>query len=403
MVVASDMDPRARRLGGIQLPGGRRRGPVERGRLPRRVHARFASPPSPSTRSCSRATWTGRTTRAAGPPATVGTSSPSRSPSPTPPRRSTCAESTVRELAAEQALDLGEIDLLVATASVPGFADALAPRLGVPAEPGRRRLRTVSVGAHTAAPALALDPAASQTSGTRCSSPRGRGSRSPPRSTGHEPAQRARRRDGGQAAGAASGPGERHAPHPCRPPARAPPAGEDSWPASPAASPARGPPNIFTTLGQHPRLFRAWLWYSAHLMPFGQLPRADTELVILRVAWQCRSAYEWHQHVPLGLRMGLTADQIAGVAEDDAGRPLHGPSADAAGRQRRVARPAAALGRDVERRAGRSRSPRDARAVPAHRPLPGLGLHDRRAGNPSRTRRGRVEGELKTRCPRTTS
>jgi len=76
-----------------------------------------------------------------------------------------------------------------------------------------------------------------------------------------------------------------------------------------------GPPNIFTTLGQHPRLFRSWLWYSAHLMPFGQLPRSDTELVILRVAWRCRSAYEWHQHVPLALRMGLTPDQIAGVAD----------------------------------------------------------------------------------------
>jgi alkylhydroperoxidase family enzyme len=76
-----------------------------------------------------------------------------------------------------------------------------------------------------------------------------------------------------------------------------------------------GPPNIFTTLGQYPRLFRAWLWYSAQLMPFGRLPRSDTELVILRVAWHCRSAYEWHQHVPLGLRMGLTPDQIAGVAE----------------------------------------------------------------------------------------
>jgi alkylhydroperoxidase family enzyme len=78
---------------------------------------------------------------------------------------------------------------------------------------------------------------------------------------------------------------------------------------------ATGPPNIFTTLGQHPRLFRAWLHYSAHLMPFGQLPRRDTELVILRVAWQCRSAYEWHQHVPIALRVGLTADEVAGVAD----------------------------------------------------------------------------------------
>ena len=67
-----------------------------------------------------------------------------------------------------------------------------------------------------------------------------------------------------------------------------------------------GPPNIFTTLGRHPRLFRAWLRYSAHLMPFGQLPRRDTELVILRVAWQCRSPYEWQQHVPIALRVGLT-------------------------------------------------------------------------------------------------
>jgi alkylhydroperoxidase family enzyme len=76
-----------------------------------------------------------------------------------------------------------------------------------------------------------------------------------------------------------------------------------------------GPPNIFTTLGRHPRLFRGWLRYSAHLMPFGQLPRRDTELVILRVAWRCRSAYEWHQHVPIALRLGLSPDEVAGVAE----------------------------------------------------------------------------------------
>jgi hypothetical protein len=66
-----------------------------------------------------------------------------------------CAESTVRELATAQGLDLGAVDLLVATASVPGFADALAMRLGVSAE------RVASLPddlahAHTAAPAIAL-------------------------------------------------------------------------------------------------------------------------------------------------------------------------------------------------------------------------------------------------------
>jgi alkylhydroperoxidase family enzyme len=53
-------------------------------------------------------------------------------------------------------------------------------------------------------------------------------------------------------------------------------------------------------------------------MPFGQLPRRDTELVILRVAWQCRSAYEWQQHVPIALRVGLTPHEVAGVADDPA-------------------------------------------------------------------------------------
>jgi alkylhydroperoxidase family enzyme len=76
-----------------------------------------------------------------------------------------------------------------------------------------------------------------------------------------------------------------------------------------------GPLTIFTTLGRHPRLFRAWLFYSAHLMPFGTLPRRDAELVILRVAWKCGAAYEWWHHVPLALRAGLLPDEIAAAAD----------------------------------------------------------------------------------------
>ncbi len=75
-----------------------------------------------------------------------------------------------------------------------------------------------------------------------------------------------------------------------------------------------GPPAIFTTLGRHPRLFRAWLFYSARLMPFGTLPRRDAELVILRVAGQRRAAYEWWHHVPLALRAGLRPDEIEAAA-----------------------------------------------------------------------------------------
>jgi 3-oxoacyl-[acyl-carrier-protein] synthase III len=47
-------------------------------------------------------------------------------------------------------------------------------------------------------------------------------------------------------------------------------------------------------------------------MPFGKLPRRDTELVILRVAWRCGCAYEWQQHVPIALRVGLDAGRSRG-------------------------------------------------------------------------------------------
>jgi 3-oxoacyl-[acyl-carrier-protein] synthase-3 len=67
-----------------------------------------------------------------------------------------CADSTVRELAGEQGLDLAEIDLLVATASVPGFADALAGRLGIPSVPVACPADGVA-NAHTAALAIALE------------------------------------------------------------------------------------------------------------------------------------------------------------------------------------------------------------------------------------------------------
>src|SRR5271165_2810887 len=67
-----------------------------------------------------------------------------------------CAESTARELAATERLDLGEVELLIATASVPGFAGELGRRLGLSGE------RVASppdrlAAAHTAALAAALE------------------------------------------------------------------------------------------------------------------------------------------------------------------------------------------------------------------------------------------------------
>jgi alkylhydroperoxidase family enzyme len=59
------------------------------------------------------------------------------------------------------------------------------------------------------------------------------------------------------------------------------------------------PHRIFTTLARHRRLFRRWLPLADILLLRGDLPRRDTELLILRTAWNCRCWYQWVQHAGL--------------------------------------------------------------------------------------------------------
>jgi NAD(P)-dependent dehydrogenase (short-subunit alcohol dehydrogenase family)/alkylhydroperoxidase family enzyme len=74
-------------------------------------------------------------------------------------------------------------------------------------------------------------------------------------------------------------------------------------------------PNLFATLARHRRLFRGWLRFAGALMPRGVLPRADTELVILRVAHNSGCEYEWQHHQRLGGAAGLSAAAIERVRE----------------------------------------------------------------------------------------
>ncbi len=78
------------------------------------------------------------------------------------------------------------------------------------------------------------------------------------------------------------------------------------------------PPRVFTTLGRNRRLFRRWLWFAGALMPGGKLPREETELVILRVANNTGSDYEWAQHERMARRAGLSDEEIARVREGPA-------------------------------------------------------------------------------------
>jgi 4-carboxymuconolactone decarboxylase len=73
--------------------------------------------------------------------------------------------------------------------------------------------------------------------------------------------------------------------------------------------------NIFSTLARHPKLFKRWSAFGGTLLYSGQLPPRERELLILRTGYRCESPYEWGQHVQIGLGCGLSADEIARVAE----------------------------------------------------------------------------------------
>lgn len=70
--------------------------------------------------------------------------------------------------------------------------------------------------------------------------------------------------------------------------------------------------NIFTTLIRAEGLTRRWLPFGGKLLN-GKIPARDRELLILRTGWNCRSEYEWAQHVVIGRAAGLTEDEILSV------------------------------------------------------------------------------------------
>jgi AhpD family alkylhydroperoxidase len=85
--------------------------------------------------------------------------------------------------------------------------------------------------------------------------------------------------------------------------------GPINWVIGKVAGRVMGVPQVhlFTTLGQHKRLFWAWLPFGAVLLSFGKLPRRDTELVILRVGHRRGCEYELQQHRRIAKRRGIDA------------------------------------------------------------------------------------------------
>jgi 4-carboxymuconolactone decarboxylase len=71
--------------------------------------------------------------------------------------------------------------------------------------------------------------------------------------------------------------------------------------------------NIFGTLAHHPDLLRRWLVFATHVLSKSTLTPRDRELLILRTGWNCRSRYEWGQHVLIARDCGITDDEIERV------------------------------------------------------------------------------------------
>ncbi len=70
--------------------------------------------------------------------------------------------------------------------------------------------------------------------------------------------------------------------------------------------------HLFTTLGQHKRLLWFWMPFSGALLR-GRLPRADAEVVILRVGHVRGCEYELQHHRWMGRAAGLDANTQAAI------------------------------------------------------------------------------------------
>jgi 4-carboxymuconolactone decarboxylase len=74
------------------------------------------------------------------------------------------------------------------------------------------------------------------------------------------------------------------------------------------------PLDILLVLAHNPKLLGPFLAWAAALVFDGVLPRRDHELLALRTASNCGSAFEWAHHAVYGRAAGITDDEIVGVA-----------------------------------------------------------------------------------------
>ena len=72
--------------------------------------------------------------------------------------------------------------------------------------------------------------------------------------------------------------------------------------------------DVFQTCLRNVELCRTWMPFTNYILSDRlSIPARERELLILRAGYLCNSDYEWAQHAPLGLRVGLTDAEIARI------------------------------------------------------------------------------------------
>lgn len=77
--------------------------------------------------------------------------------------------------------------------------------------------------------------------------------------------------------------------------------------------------NLFRGIGNNPAVLQSYMRWGTVLWEESGIDRRLVELAILATARATDAAYEWHQHVSMGVEFGLEADQLRALGTGDFG------------------------------------------------------------------------------------
>jgi alkylhydroperoxidase family enzyme len=80
------------------------------------------------------------------------------------------------------------------------------------------------------------------------------------------------------------------------------------------STPSGDPLNVFATLAHNPRVLKRFSLFAGLFLAKNSIPFREREIVILRVARNSRSVYEFGQHTVIGRECGLVDAEIADLA-----------------------------------------------------------------------------------------